>query len=206
MLPIPDSLIWLCVLVVLAAAIVTLVLRHDWWPVGGPIDYWKLFEDSISHALMLAMLSAATLQIVSRYFLAGLIPEDYVDYFLFPWTEEFARLVMLWLAMVGAAAIQRGDDHISMTVVFDLLPAAAKRWVRIFGDVVTIAVLVPVTWFGWVTARSLDIMNTIELGFPISVFAYPIPMVGALMIVHSFGLIYRRWHNLPIKSNFELEI
>ena len=141
MLPIPDSLIWLCVLVGLAAPVVAFVLRRDWWPDGGQIDFWKLFEDTISHALMLAMLSAATLQIVSRYFLAGWIPDAYVDYFLFPWTEEFARLVMLWLAMVGAAAIQRSDDHISMTILFDMLPKAAQRWVRIFGDLVTIAVL-----------------------------------------------------------------
>ena len=49
-------------------------------------------------------------------------------------------------------------------------------------------------------------MFTIELGFPLSVFAYPIPMVGALMIVHTMGLIYRRLRNLPIRSSHELGV
>ena len=197
-MPIPPDLIGLLVLILPAALAITLVLRRDWWPEGGRIDYWKLFEDTFSHFLLLGMLVSLTMQIGIRYALS--------DYVTAPWTEEFARLVMVWLAMLGAASIQRSDDHISMTILFDLLGDRAKRWIRVIGDVVTILVLVPVVWYGWDTSISLNIMYTIQLGVPLSWFAYPIPVAGTLMIVHSVMLIYRRLRNEPIQSSLDLEV
>jgi TRAP-type C4-dicarboxylate transport system permease small subunit len=197
-MPIPRELIVLVVLLLVAALAITLVLRRDWWPEGGRLDYWKLFEDTFSQFLLLGMLISLTMQIGIRYALS--------DYVTAPWTEEFARLVMVWLAMFGAASIQRSDDHISMTIVFNLLGDRAKRWVRVFGDVVTIFVLVPVVWYGWETSISLNIMYTIQLGVPLSLFAYPIPVAGTLMIVHSVMLIYRRLRNEPIQSSLDLEV
>jgi TRAP-type C4-dicarboxylate transport system permease small subunit len=197
-MPIPRDLIVLLVLILLAALAITLVLRRDWWPKGGRLDYWKLFEDTISHFLFLGMLVSLTLQIGIRYALS--------DYVTAPWTEEFARLVMVWLAFLGAASIQRRDDHISMTIVFEMLGDRAKRWIRVIGDVVTILVLVPVVWYGWKTSILLDIMYTIQLGVPLSLFAYPIPVAGTLMIVHSVMLIYRRLRDEPIQSSLDLEV
>jgi TRAP-type C4-dicarboxylate transport system permease small subunit len=197
-MPIPRELIVLVVLLLVAALAITLVLRRDWWPEGGRLDYWKLFEDTFSQFLLLGMLISLTMQIGIRYALS--------DYVTAPWTEEFARLVMVWLAMFGAASIQRSDDHISMTIVFNLLGDRAKRWVRVFGDVVTIFVLVPVVWYGWETSISLNIMYTIQLGVPLSLFAYPIPVAGTLMIVHSVMLIYRRLRDEPIQSSLDLEV
>ncbi len=75
-----------------------------------------------------------------------------------------------------------------------------------FGDVVTILVLIPVVWYGWKTAVSLNVMYTIALGVPLSAFAYPVPIAGALMIVHSVMLIYRRLRNEPIQSSLDLEV
>ena len=197
-MPIPRELIVLVVLLLVAALAITLVLRRDWWPEGGRLDYWKLFEDTFSQFLLLGMLISLTMQIGIRYALS--------DYVTAPWTEEFARLVMVWLAFLGAASIQRSDDHISMTIVFEMLGDRAKRWIRVIGDVVTILVLVPVVWYGWKTSILLDIMYTIQLGVPFSLFAYPIPVAGTLMIVHSVMLIYRRLRNEPIQSSLDLEV
>jgi len=61
-------------------------------------------------------------------------------------------------------------------------------------------------WYGWKTSILLDIMYTIQLGVPFSLFAYPIPVAGTLMIVHSAMLIYRRLRNEPIQSSLDLEV
>jgi TRAP-type C4-dicarboxylate transport system permease small subunit len=84
------------------------------------------------------------------------------------------------------------DDHIRMSAVYDLFPTALKRAVRVFGDVVVLLVLAPIVWLGWVTARNLDIMYSISLGLPLSVFAYPVPVGGALMMVHTTVLLVGR--------------
>jgi TRAP-type C4-dicarboxylate transport system permease small subunit len=184
MIPPPQELI--AMLAVLAALSVWLAwtLRQDCRGPDGRLDPWSVVETYVSLFLMLCMLAASALQVFVRYLFA-----DTID---LPWTEEFGRLAMIWAGFWGAAALQRADDHISMTVLFDLLPDAAKQGVRILGDLVTLAVLVPVVWLGWESARSLDIMHAISLGVPLSAFAYPVPVAGGLMMLHTAALIVRR--------------
>ena len=147
---------------------------------------------------MLAMIIASLIQVTVRYALS--------DEFTLPWTEEFGRLTLVWAAMWGAAALQRSDDHIAMTVATDFMPLGLQRAIRLFGDVVTLLVLAIVTWYGWQVARNLDIMTSISLGMPLSVFAYPVPVAGALMIIHTIMLMVRRVRGLPIESVGSTEV
>jgi TRAP-type transport system small permease protein len=133
---------------------------------------------------MLAMLVSSALQVFVRYLFS-----DNVD---IPWTEEFGRLAMIWSAFWGAAALQRVDDHIRMSAVYDLLPSGMQKTVRLFGDIVVLLVLAPIVWLGWKNARGLDVMSSISLGVPLSIFAYPVPIGGALMMVHTAALLIRR--------------
>ena len=200
MMPIPGEVKILVFLLVVAALVATWLLREEWRGRGGEggIDFWKIVEDTVSHFLLLAMLVSAALQVIVRYLLS--------DTITMPWTEEFGRLVMVWGALWGAAQLQRSDDHISMSVVFDLLPPRAQLAVRLFGDLVTLGVLVPIVWYGWKSAVALDIMYTIALGIPLSVFAYPIPVAGALIVLHTISLMVRRIRGVPIRSSVITEM
>jgi TRAP-type C4-dicarboxylate transport system permease small subunit len=184
MIPPPLELVAMLAVLAAISAWLAWTLRRDCLGPGGRIDPWSLVEAYVSLFLLLCMLASSALQVAVRYLLADLID--------LPWTEEFGRLAMIWAGFWGAAALQRADDHISMTVLFDLLPDAAKQGVRILGDVVTLAVLAPVVWLGWESARNLDIMHAISLGVPLSVFAYPVPVAGGLMMLHTAALIVRR--------------
>lgn len=42
-----------------------------------------------------------------------------------PWTEDLARWMLTWTVFLGVAVASRGNQHISMEVVYDRLPA---RW------------------------------------------------------------------------------
>jgi len=190
MMPIPVELLWLAAVLAASAGFLAWCVRDGRWLHEGRFRPWILIEDLVLFFLFMGMFVASTLQILVRYGLSDVIT--------LPWTEELARLLMVWGALWGAAAIHRSDDHIAMTVVFDYVPAAGQRWLRLFGDVVTLIALVPVTWLGWETARSLDIMYTISLGMPLSVFAYPVPVAGALMMLHTLRLIWMRWRAIPV--------
>ena len=192
MMPPPEELVGLLLVCALGGVWLAWLIRADWRTAGGRIDPWRAVEDAVGLFLMLAMLAASAVQVVARYALA--------DSVTLPWTEEFSRLALVWAAMWGAATVQRGDDHIAMTVLHDWLPEGARRAVRLFGDLVVLAVLVPITWLGWETARALDIMSSISLGMPLSIFAYPVPIAGALMMVHTALLILRRLAGRPIPS------
>lgn len=184
MMPVPEELKILAGIVALLALWLAWSLRRDWRGPRGRIDPWRAIEDLASLALMLAMLVSAVVQVVVRYAFS-----DQID---LPWTEEFGRLAMIWAAFWGAATLQRADDHISMTVLYDLLPAGVKLPTRLLGDLCTIAVLVPVVWLGWQNAEALSIMSSISLGLPIAVFAYPVPIGGALMLAHTLVNMVRR--------------
>ena len=189
MLPPPEELVAMVLVLAALAVALTWTLRGDCRRADGRFDIWAAVETYVSLFLMLCMLTSAVVQVLVRYLFS-----DLVD---LPWTEEFGRLALIWAGFWGAAALQRADDHISMTVIYDLLPERGKLAVRLFGDIVTLAVLVPIVWLGWESASNLDIMSAISLGLPLSVFAYPVPVAGALMLLHTVALIVRRLTGRP---------
>lgn len=181
---VPNELIvMLSILVVLTLGL-TFLIRDDFKTANGRTDLWQIIEALVGMYFMLVMLSAATLQIVVRYLNISMLDLH--------WTEELGRLALVWGAFWGAAALQRVDDHVRMGALYDALPPWAQHICCIIGDVTTILVLIPVVWYGWQTARNLDIMLTIALGTPLSVFAYPVPLTGAIMIIYTAILLVRR--------------
>ena len=184
MMRVPPELVGMVgVLLVLALGCIW-TIRSDWRRPDGRMEWWGLSEAFVGLFLMFCMLVSSALQVLVRYLFS-----DDVDV---PWTEEFGRLAMIWAAFWGAAALQRVDDHIRMSAVYDLLPAPLQKAVRVFGDVLVLLVLAPIVWLGWETARNLDIMSSISLGLPLSIFAYPVPIGGALMMVHTMALLIGR--------------
>ncbi len=192
MFPTPFELkvlFWVCVGLALWLG---WIIRSDHATLPLVPRLWRNFENSITVFLMLLMLGASTIQVLARY----VLPDDVT----LPWTEEAGRLFMVWATLWAAAIVQRTDDHITMNAVFDLLPAAAQRALLAFCDLLTIALLAPVAWWGWNNARTLDIMQSISLGLPLSIFAYSIPVTAGLMIVFSLGLLARRFSAVPVRS------
>ena len=184
MMPIPIGLTIIFWMSLALAAWLVFVIRDDYSNEKGATKLWLFLEDGISQALILMMLLTATLQVLARHILPSEIS--------MPWTEEGGRLMMVWLALWGAAALQRADDHICMTVVYDALGNVGKRLMLIFSDIVTLALLLPLVYWGWQNARVLDIMTSISLGLPLSIFAYSVPVTGTVMIVYTVKLLTDR--------------
>lgn len=184
MIDVPMELLVLIGALALLSLFLTILIWSDFRTPAGAFEPWAMIEGLVGIFLVLVMVSAATLQIAVRYF-------DIVAFDLH-WTEELGRLALVWAAFWGAACLQRVDDHIRMTVLYDYIPDKGKAVFRIVGDITTLAVLVLIVWFGWQTARDLDIMMTIALGVPLSVFAYPVPIAGALMTIYTAITLARR--------------
>lgn len=192
MFPTPFELkvlFWVCVVVALWLG---WLVRADHSTLPLVPRIWRNFENSVTVFLMLLMLGASTIQVLARY----VLPDDVS----LPWTEEAGRLFMVWATLWAAATVQRTDEHITMTAVFDLLSAGLQRALLVFCDLITIALLTPVAWWGWNNARTLDIMQSISLGLPLSIFAYSIPVTAGLMVVFSLGLMVRRFSDQPVRS------
>lgn len=96
----------------------------------------KFLEDALLVALLGAMIALATLQIVARnVFDTG-----------FAWSDELARLLVLWLAMAAAMAAARDDRHIAIDVLSRFLRGRALAASRFVVATFTAAICALLAW------------------------------------------------------------
>lgn len=87
-------------------------------------------EDGLLALLLSAMIAVATAQIVLRnIWESGLV-----------WGDPMIRVVVLWVALLGAMAATRNDNHINIDILSRFLPPKAKTASRMITDLFTAAV------------------------------------------------------------------
>jgi TRAP-type C4-dicarboxylate transport system permease small subunit len=99
-------------------------------------------EDSLLVILLALMILSSTGQILSRnIFNVGLLDAD-----------PFARLMVLWVAMLGAVVAARSDKHINIDVLSRMLSPVARRRVKVLVHLlsVTVCLVIAVTAFQFV--------------------------------------------------------
>ena len=165
------------VLAVLALALSTAITwaRRDRYARPTPARLADMLGDFALTNLMIVMIAAAIIQVTVRFLLSRHI--------IIGWTEELAILCLIWLSFLAGAIMIRDGGHIAFEAICLLLPPRLQRANLVLVEIITIAVLVPIAWYGYVNARSLDIMMTVSLGLSLSAFAYVIPFAALLMIV-----------------------
>lgn len=87
----------------------------------------------------IAMSLAIFFQIIFRF----------VIYVPFPWSEEFARYLMIWMGMLGSAVALRHGRHIGVSVLVEQFPARLQQWVVAATELLMIGFLVVVAKEGW---------------------------------------------------------
>ncbi len=96
-------------------------------------------EDVLLALLLGAIVVLAPLQIVLRnFFDAGLI-----------WADPFLRVLVLWVALMGALAASRRDKQIAVDVVSKFLSPRAKAFVGSLTGLFTSFVCTVVAYYSW---------------------------------------------------------
>lgn len=185
-----SSLVVMLAFIAASAVGLTWVLRDSRTLLGVAPGLWGIVELGLALFFMLGMLYASALQVIVRYALS--------DFLTVPWTEEFARLLLVWAAFWGALLAHRSDEHIGVAVLFDRLPLLLQRVGRLLGDLVAIAFLAIVVWHGWQAAQLQHAITTITLGLPVAAFAYTVPVCGTLMILYTVRLFVLRLLGRPV--------
>lgn len=93
-------------------------------------------EDLLLAVLLTGMILLAAGQIFSRNLLSqGLL-----------WGEPLLRLLVLWIALLGAMAATREGRHIRIDLLSRFLPAAAQAWSRRFTDAFSAVICGLMAW------------------------------------------------------------
>jgi len=132
-------------------------------------------EDAILVLMLAAMILLAVSQIVLRNFWdIGLA-----------WGDPLLRVSVLWVGLLGAMAATRDDNHISIDILYRLLPITGKNISRALTDLFTAVVCGTVAWYG-------SLLVALEKREESIVFANVPAWIAELIIPVGFGVMALR--------------
>ena len=102
-----------------------------------PNTWIRLLDWSVSGGVY-AMTAVLVLQVFCRYTLDASLS----------WSEELSRYLMIWTAMLGAAAVLDETDFVSFRWIVNLLGPAQQRAVRVLTILSSIAFLCIMVYVG----------------------------------------------------------
>lgn len=107
----------------------------------------------------------------------------FVVFVALPWTEELARYLMIWMAMLGAPLALRLDQHIGVGLILERLPRRARLWVTLVTCLVTMIFMGIVGWQGWVLCTKNLTQVSPAMQMPMAITYLAIPVGGACMLL-----------------------
>ncbi len=115
----------------------------------------------------------------------------FVVYVPFPWSEELARYLMIWMGMVGSFVALRRGRHIGVNSLVERFPPAARRVAAIGLHLVLIAFLALIAREGLNLALFNAMQKSPAMMIPMFFPYLAIPVGAALMIVELVGGVLR---------------
>ena len=109
--------------------------RHPWLERAERAGRW--IENALLVSLLAGLVALASAQILLRnVFSIGS-----------PWADGLVRLIVLWLALVGAVAASRDRRHIAINLADRYLPERFMHPVNVIVDAFTALVAAVLAWF-----------------------------------------------------------
>ncbi|WEX74006.1 TRAP transporter small permease [Sinorhizobium numidicum] len=127
-------------------------------------------EETLAAILLVFAFVVIALQIITRFILRD--P-------LF-WTEEAARYAFVWLVALGAAEGITSRTHITMDIVPLMLPERAQLILRLVLDLLVLAALFILVYYGAFGAMRAHRVMSIAIGVPESWLYGALPVFGLL--------------------------
>lgn len=132
----------------------------------------RLLENILLVALLGGMMLLSVGQIIAReVFESGLF-----------WSGEVVRIMVLWLAMIGAVAACREDRHIRVDAISHLLSDRAVGIARIVVDIFAAIVCAVLAWHAWRYLQiEIEFSETVLEGVPAWMAHVVVPVAFALL-------------------------
>ena len=135
----------------------------------------RLVESGILVSVLTSMVLVATYQVVARnFFDTGLL-----------WGDALVRVLVLWIALVGAMVASRNDEHIRMDVVSRFVSPRVERHLKRFTSAFTCVVLAT---FGWYSLQFVLIEYEDQM---IAFASVPAWVCESIMPVGAFVMSFR---------------
>lgn len=98
------------------------------------------------------------------------------------WADGALRLLVLWLALLGAMVASRENRHIAIDVTDRLLAPGLRRVVSVVRNLFTAGICAALAWYSWVFVRdSREFGDTLLGDLPAWWFQLIMPVAFALI-------------------------
>jgi TRAP-type C4-dicarboxylate transport system permease small subunit len=134
--------------------------------------FGRWLENSCLAVLLIGMICLASSQIFLRNFLGGGLP----------WADEALRLMLLWLALLGAVAAARDDRQIAIDVLSQFLPPRPQLFVLAAMNLLTSFVSFVLAWYSFsFVAESYQYGDVVLTDMPAWMFQSILPLAFFLL-------------------------
>ena len=131
--------------------------------------------EALALGLLVALLTAITFgQVVFRY---GLNQPLF-------WSDEAARYLFVWTALIGAAACVRERAHYAMDALVQRLPPALRRWCAGLAWAVVVGFVAVLLVYGWRDTANAARQEALSLPMRMGWAYAAMPVGAALMLFH----------------------
>ena len=141
----------------------------------------RILDEVLKHALiliMVALVASVSWQVISRYIFSS--PSS--------WTEEVARFLLIWIAVLGAAYAFRTSAHLGLDIVPKKLIGKPAKMLKLFTLLVVVAfsVAVLIIGGGGLVALTWELKQySAVLGLPIAFVYSVIPITGTIICIYA---------------------
>ncbi|MHB1005604.1 MAG: TRAP transporter small permease [Chloroflexota bacterium] len=140
-----------------------------------------LVEKWAAVALMAIMTGSVAAQVVWRYVLGQ--PLD--------WTEELARLTMIWMVFMVVGWALGNRSHIAAGFLIDRLSARTQIWFEIFTTLAIVAFSILLVVFGLQLAILQNVASNTPIGLPRYAFSIQVVVSAIFVIIHAADNLYQ---------------
>ena len=130
---------------------------------------------AITASLMVFMVFLTLLQVFTRYALESSLS----------WTEELARLDLIYLTFFGSIVAFQRREHLRVEMLVHALPRGMRKWIEVLIDLASLLVLGVVMWQGFPLLFKFWPLLSAALQWPTTVFYFPIVFCCFVMLVYT---------------------
>lgn len=147
--------------------------------------------EAILFVLVLSLLILIALQVFTRYVLQASVP----------WTEEVARMVLVWAVMLGAAVAMERNEHYAITVLSAGFRGATRKVVLIATNVAGLVFLMALVGYGAeymaVNMKTVQVSTQISRGWIYLAMPVGATIMGLSLILHSIKVWFDQGDGSP---------
>lgn len=99
------------------------------------------------------------------------------------WTEEAARYLMIWMALVGASISMKRREHLGVRFIIQRFPFRLQKITQLISSALMAYFLYFLVWEGWILAWDARLQVSPALGFPMFWPLLSVPVSAVLMLL-----------------------